>query len=229
MSFNVIGVGPGDSELLTVKAVRLIKEADKIIVPVKKEGSKISTALSIAQPYIEDLTKVDYFYFPMTDNFSSDIETQLLFKHHGERLNQCIKEGNKVVFLTLGDPSIYSTFAYIEKYIDEVTYVPGIPSFINGAALAKQYLCIGDESLCILNMTDREEDLQKKFDLHERIVVMKVCANQNLLKKLIKQGRRTAIFMSNIGLKDERISTDVAVLDEKLPYFTIAIINGLGE
>lgn len=225
MSFNVVGVGPGDSELLTVKAVRLIEEADKIIVPVKRDGSTSSTALSIAEPYVKDMSKVDYLYFPMVAGFDTDPETQALFRNHGEYIDQSVERGDDVVFLTLGDPAIYCTFTYIEKYIKSVSYVPGIPSFINGAALAKQSLCIGDESLCVLNMTDDEVDIRSKFDLHESIVVMKVCVNQSLLKELIVKGNRQVTFMSNIGLEDERISTDVSVLEEKLPYFTIAIIR----
>ena len=76
-----------------------------------------------------------------------------------------------------------------------------------------------------LNMTDHEEDIKSKFKLHESIVVMKVCVNQKLLKSLIVEGNRTVTFMSNIGLKDESITTDIDVLDNKLPYFTIAIIR----
>ena len=149
MSFHVMGVGPGDSELLTVKAVRLIKEADVIIVPVKKEGKEESTALDIARPYVEDMSKVAYYYFPMFHNFADDADTIELFKSHGQKINKLIEENKSVVFLTLGDPAIYCTYTYIDKYVNDVKYVPGIPSFINGAALAKQSLCIGDESLCV--------------------------------------------------------------------------------
>lgn len=225
MSFNVIGVGPGDSELMTMKAVRLIREADVIIAPVKKEGSKKSTALSIAMPYVENTDRVHYMYFPMFLGFQDDPETAKLFETHGRYISTLQSEGKQIVFLTLGDPSIYCTFTYIGEYVENVSFVPGIPSFINGAALAGQSLCIGDESLCVLNMTDDEEDIRKKFDLHESIVVMKVCINQSLLKELIQSQNRAVTLMSNIGLEDEAITDNIDALDEKLPYFTIAIIR----
>lgn len=225
MSFNVIGVGPGDSELLTVKAVRLIEEADVIIVPVKKEGATEGTALSIAKPFIKDMSKVTYFYFPMTMNFEEQERIQNLFKSHGEIINQLIEEDKKVIFLTLGDPSIYCTYTYFADYVNEVNYVPGIASFLNGAALAKKSLCIGEESLCIINMTDQEDNIRRAFELHDSIVVMKVCINQPLLKELILNQKRQVTFMSNIGLEDEHITTDIGVLEEKMPYFTIAIIS----
>lgn len=225
MSFHVLGVGPGDSELLTVKAVRMIEEADVIIVPVKKPDAREGTALTIAKPYIKDMAKVVYYYFPMVHGFAEDPVTQKLFKSHGDAINTMVAEGKKVVFLTLGDPAIYCTYTHIDQYVDEVEYVPGIPSFINGAALAGQSLVIGDESLCVLNMTDDAEDVRSKFRRHESIVVMKVCINQPLLKELIVEGGRTATFMSNIGLENEHITTDICVLDSKMPYFTIALIR----
>lgn len=225
MAFYVIGVGPGDSELLTVKAVRLIEEADVIIVPVKNPEAKEGTALSIAKPYIEDMTKVTFMYFPMKVGFEKDQATQDIFRQHARTINGMVEGGQRVVFLTLGDPAIYCTYTHIDAYIHEVNYVPGIPSFIHGAALSKQSLVMGDESLCVLNMTEDAEAIKRKFDLHESIVVMKVCMNQPLLKEVIEEGNRSVTFMSNIGLEDERITKDVSVLDTKLPYFTIALIR----
>lgn len=164
-------------------------------------------------------------YFPMFLGFDEDPATKELFENHGQVISQMQTEEKDVVFLTLGDPSIYCTFTYISGFVDEVGYVPGIPSFINGAALAGQSLCIGDESLCVLNMTDDEDDIRRKFDVHESIVVMKVCINQPLLKELIESQNRQVTFMSNIGLDDESITSDIDALDSKLPYFTIAIIR----
>lgn len=225
MSFNIVGVGPGDSELLTVKAVRLIKEADLILAPVKKQGSRESTALKIARPYIEDLSKVEYCWFPMVKNFRECEKTRTLFHEHGEVINGYLKKGLRVVFLTLGDPSVYSTFTHIAPHFKEVSFTPGIASFLNGAALGGLPLCIADESLCIINMTDREENIRKAFDLHKNIVVMKVSANQPLLKSLLKESHRECLFLSNIGLEEESSSRNPDILDEKMPYFTIGIIK----
>lgn len=225
MGFNLIGVGPGDSELMTVKAVRLIKEADLILVPVKKRNSTTSTALSIAKPYIEELDKVRYIYFPMKLNFQEDESIQELFKDHGKLINDYINEYEQVVFLTLGDPSVYSTFSYVQPYIDDMEVVPGITSFLNGAARIKQSLCLGDESLCIVNMTDEEDKLRSTFAVQSSIVVMKVCSNQALLKQLLNEFNRRIVLMSNIGLENESFTEELDALDHKLPYFTTGIIR----
>lgn len=225
MGFNVIGVGPGDSELMTIKAVRLIKEADLILVPVKKKGATESTALTIAKPYIDELDKVKYIYFPMKLKFQEDSGVQQIFKNNGELINSYRSEYDNIVFLTLGDPSVYSTFSYVQPYLDEVDVVPGITSFLNGAARTKQSLCLGDESLCIINMTDEEERLRTSFKIHSTIVVMKVCSNQDLLKKLLVEYDRRIVLMSNIGLENESFTHDLSALDHKLPYFTTGIIR----
>lgn len=225
MSFNIVGVGPGDPELLTIKAVRLIKESDVIITPVKKEGVTDSTALSIASTYIEDKNRVVYMYFPMDKGFLTDKSVHDLYKEHAETINTMLEKNLNIVCLTLGDPSIYSTFSYLAPYINSIGFVPGITSFLHGAALAKLPLCIGEESLCIVNMTDSEDDIREIFRLHQNIVVMKVCANQALLKELLIKHNKSVNLMSNIGLEKESFTTDIDVLDRKLPYFTIGIIK----
>ena len=225
MPLNIIGVGPGDSELLTIKAVRLIKEADYIITPVKKEGSKVSTALNIIKPYLDNMDKVLYYYFPMVHGFNSKPEIVELFKTHGDSINRLTDSGKKVVFITLGDPSVYSTFAYIAPYLNNIEYVPGIPSFIHGAAISKIPLCLGDESFSVINMTDSESNIRAAFKLHKNIVIMKVCSNQNLLKKLLIESKKSIVLMSNIGHGNQAITEDISVLDSKMPYFTLGIVH----
>ncbi|GKX29636.1 precorrin-2 C(20)-methyltransferase [Vallitalea longa] len=225
MQLTVIGVGPGDSELITVKAVRMIKEADIILVPVKKEGSTKSTALDIAKKYIEDMDKVLYLYFPMINLEQNKDYVESIFKKHGENINQQLQEGKKIVYLTLGDPMIYCTFTYISEYFEKVNYIPGIPSFLNGAAISRKPLCIERESMAVVNMTDDEDKIKMVFDIHDSIVVMKVCANQKLLKELINEGKRSVTFLTNIGLDNEYITEDINYLNEKVPYFTIGIVR----
>ena len=220
MSITCIGVGPGDKELLTVKAVKHIQEADIILVPVKKENSKESTALSIAKDYIEKHSKVEYLYFPMK-KITQEIEN--IFKEHAQGINHYLLQGKKIVYLTLGDPNVYSTFTYLIQYLnEEPRYIPGVTSFLQGAAMIGQPLCLGKQSLAIINMTDKEENIRKTFRLHDNIVVMKVSAGAHLLKELIQEHQFEGTFLTNIGLEDEYISQDIQYLDQKIPYFTVA-------
>ena len=225
MSITCIGVGPGDKELLTVKAVRLIKEADIIMVPVKKRNSNKSTAFNIAQEYIEDISKVHYLYFPMIYFDKNNTAIKENFQSNANKIKEYAELGKKVVFLTLGDPSVYSTFSYIAPYLNNVDYVPGVASFLQGAAQIKQPLCIGQQSLAIINMTDNESHIRQAFKLHNNIVVMKVSSNPSLLYDLLSDGNWQFTFLSNLGMSTESINNKLDFLKGKVPYFTVAQIK----
>mgnify|MGYP002730303166 FL=1 len=104
-----IGVGPGDSKLLTVKAVEAIEHADMIITPKteKKEGS---VAFNIAKPYIPDTVEI----FPMVFQMNTDMEAvNKQWEINRKLIQEKLDEGKNLVFLTLGDPMLYSTYMYI--------------------------------------------------------------------------------------------------------------------
>jgi precorrin-2/cobalt-factor-2 C20-methyltransferase len=223
MPIICIGVGPGDKELLTVKAVKRMREADHILVPVKKEGSRESTAFSIVSDYIDEHSKVEYLYFPMKKVTE---EVEKIFEQHGQHINRYLEKGKKLVYLTLGDPSIYSTFTYLTQYLSEkAEYIPGVASFLQGAAMIGQPLCLGHESLAVVNMTDSEQNIRQAFRLHDNIVVMKVSAGARLLKELMLEHKFEGSFLTNIGFENEVVRQDLHYLDEKIPYFTLAQIK----
>lgn len=223
MPITCIGVGPGDKELITIKAVKAIEKADCIIVPEKKEGAKKSTALGIAKDYIPKNTPIIYMYFPMIPIQSNKEYVDHYFSSNGKQLNEYLAEGKDLVFLTLGDPNVYSTFSYIKDYLEEdVQYIPGIASFLQGAAITKRPLCLGQESFGVINMTDDENRIKEAFRVHDSLVVMKVSANPKLLKDLLITNNKKAEFLSNMGLENESVKCDMEFLDGKIPYFTIA-------
>ena len=107
-----VGVGPGDPELLTAKAIRLLRECDAVAAPKSADGRQ--TALDIASPYIGQDKTILLFDMPMTHdrqarNASHDAAA--------DALCALLDEGKPVVFLTLGDPTIYSTYWYVHKRV----------------------------------------------------------------------------------------------------------------
>lgn len=225
MSIVCIGVGPGDPELMTVKGARYIQEADVIYVPVKRAGSQQSTALQIAETYVTDVSKIRYLYFPMRLVRKDDEEIQGLFKEHAETMKEASKGGKNVVFLTLGDAMVYATFHYVAPYLEQVEYIPGIASFQQTAAVFKEPLCMGEESFGVVNMTQTEELLEKAFQLHENLIVMKVSRNPEKLRSLILSYDFDCRLVSNLGLEDEVITRDVDILKYSVPYFTTAFLT----
>ena len=147
-----VGCGPGDPELLTIRALNLIKEADVIFVPTSKLN-KPSIALSIVEKHLKKTTETINLVFPMIKDRDSLKE---YWKKNAFEIAQKVRSGKKTVYLTVGDPSLYSTWIYIHKelkrdYQDiEIEIIPGITSIFAFAAEAKISLVEGDENLSIV-------------------------------------------------------------------------------
>ena len=124
-----IGVGPGDKELLTVKAVRAIENSDVVIAPSALEGGE-SIALETAKEYIKEGTEVVIKHFPMGKK--NRVEKA---KEAYEFIEEKLREGKNVSFLTIGDPYVYSTYIHMLKHMEErgfhVETIPGITSFLH--------------------------------------------------------------------------------------------------
>ncbi|AGY75342.2 cobalt-factor II C(20)-methyltransferase [Clostridium autoethanogenum] len=177
-----IGVGPGDEELLTLKAVNVIKKCEVIVAPSAKDGDR-SIAFDTAKNFVDESKEVIIKHFPMG---GKEQEGKILeaFKTIEERLN----EGKNVAFLTIGDPFVYSTYIYLLEHIKNKGYktetVPGITSFCAAASLAGQSIVIGDERVLILPASQVDKITDEKF-----VVIMKVYRKEeNVLNVLEEKG-----------------------------------------
>ena len=152
MKLFCVGCGPGDPELLTIRALNLIKEADVIFVPTSK-SDKPSIALSIVAKYIKETTKIINLVFPMVKDKDS---LKDYWKKNTLEISQMVRTGKKTLYLTVGDPSLYSTWIYIHRelkknYKDiEIEIIPGITSIFAFAAESKISLVEGNEHLSIV-------------------------------------------------------------------------------
>jgi precorrin-2/cobalt-factor-2 C20-methyltransferase len=152
MRLSCVGCGPGDPELLTIKAVNLIKNAETIFAPTAKEG-KPSIALAVVKKYVDKSTKTVSLTFPMLKDKKV---LKDYWKENAQQIAGAVRAGKKVVYLTVGDPSLYSTWIYIHKELRknhtdiEIDIVPGIASMFAFAAEAKISLVEGDETLAVV-------------------------------------------------------------------------------
>ncbi len=149
-----VGCGPGDPELLTVKAVNAIKNANVIMCPTSKEG-KPSMALSVVSTLIDQQNKPEIIHlvFPMTKD--PDI-----LKNTWEKNSQIIAESSlsnkKVVYLTIGDPYLYSTWIYLHRELSikhpeiKITVIPGIVSMFTFASKVGISLAEGAEKMAVI-------------------------------------------------------------------------------
>lgn len=226
--FYGIGTGPGDSSLLTIKAVNTLKQLDILYTPESKKGGE-SLALSIVSEYLPDSLEIKTRHFPMNFN---DGEKIIAWNQIAEEIVNDVKEGRNVGFVTLGDPMIYSTYVYImERLISsiEVETIPGISSFSNIASNQNFPLVMDREPLIIIPCTMAEEKIDYALENYSSIVLMKVYKNfKEIIQKLERNNLiDSAILVSNSSQEGEVVYTDLrdVHLEEKISYFSTILVN----
>jgi precorrin-2/cobalt-factor-2 C20-methyltransferase len=222
--FYGIGVGPGDPELLTLKAVRVLSNIDVLAVPESKREAG-SVAHDIARPYLKAGVEVLTLTFPMIRDAEAKAKIR---RDNALRIIEKIDAGQNVAFLTLGDPMLYSTYIYLldnmkDQGIDIVS-IPGIYSFSAISNLLNQPLVKGDESLAVISEFNKEE--WTKLQSFQTIVCMKVSAySTELFEALQSTPNRKLLMVTNAGKDTQSISYDVNDLKNGVPYFTTILLS----
>lgn len=225
--FYGVGVGPGDPELLTLKAINLIKQANIIIAP-KTEKKEESTALAIAKPYISDGTAILDMVFPMVYNPGTLSEA---WQSNRDTICNLLTEGKKVVFLTLGDPMLYSTYIYVFNLMKDsghqIETVPGITSFCAIGSRLGYPLAEGNDVLSVIPATADEAALDQALASADSVVLLKVNRNfDSLVQKLDAGGLlANAVMVTKCGHEDEEIVTDIRAAGGQMVNYLSAIVT----
>lgn len=211
-TFYGIGVGPGDPELLTVKAINALKKIDVLIAP-KTEKKSDSVALSIAQPHLKPSAEIFYRTFPMVKDFAQETA---VFEAHRDEILKLLSGGLNVGFATIGDPMFFSTYIYIFRLLEPcgvpIVTIPGVPAFLAIAAQIGRPLAYGNDILAIIPAT-AELAAVKNFLAHaDAAVLMKVYKNFPEIVDALAANNLLddAVLVSRAGLDDEKIISDIA-------------------
>ena len=216
-----VGVGPGNPELLTVKAVSLIKSCDILAIPHRKTGECFAYRIAVrAVPEAKEkpVLPVD---MPMTHDKAV---REAAYKVGADLVAEALSEGKKVVFLTLGDPAVYSTFAYLAPLVRDrgfkVVWVPGVTSFCASAAALGQPLCTDREALHIIpGGVDAEDALQ----MSGTKVFMK--GELSPLIGALRERGQDAQAVENCGIENEHIYKTVDAIPEDAGYYLVTIVK----
>ena len=221
-----VGVGPGDPELLTLKALRLIKENEVIAVPGK--DIQASVAYQIVKGAYEDLDKKTLIpvAMPMTK------DPQVLKANHDKAADQVedyLKKGKNVVFLTLGDTTVYSTYLYVHKRILERGYeakiVSGITSFCAVAARLNMGLVEADQPLHVIPATYKAQEMDEILKLPGTKVLMKTGKKMKQVKESIEKSGQKAVMIENCGMPSEKIYRSAEEIPEDSGYYSLIIVK----
>lgn len=226
-----VGVGPGDPELLSLRAARVLREVD-LVFAAASSANEESTALEIARPHIDPEIPVYRLDFPMVRTRET---LEAAWEKAAVSVRDHIARDQRAAFLTLGDPLIYSTFAYLARSLAkidpslEIEIIPGITSFQAAAAYMKTSLCEGDEALCVLAGTASRETLRKFLELPCSAAILKVYRNfANIRAAISDTGRESgAILLSRVTREGER-ARPLADESERPPYMSIILSKKIG-
>lgn len=242
----VIGVGPGDPELLTLKAARIIKAVPVLFVPKgREEGTSLALSIIKGALPVEGKEIVE-LHFPMVKTaphpgplprgereIAASADLDVKWSEAVSAVLQTLEKGTDAAFITIGDPAIYSTFFYLyDRLLEQnpmldIEIVPGISSINAAAARAGMYLGLGNDRIAVLpaNYLDSLEETLEKFDT---VVLMKVnkvfnSVRDTLMKLKLAAG---AVYVARAGMDDERILKDITkVQAEDLNYFSLVIVR----
>ena len=211
-----VGVGPGDPELITLKAIKTIENADCIACP-DKDGTP-GLAYSIAKQAVPAVSEKELIllHFPMRKEELEDAH-----KKTAEMLISHLSMGKDIVFLTLGDPEFYSTFYYVAGILEEKGYeieiISGITSFSAAAAKLKLPISLGDESVTITS--------GEYIETAGTLIILKAGKRLKELKSKIASAAKKAYMVENYGLVDEKVYDDTSKIPDEAGYFTVLIVK----
>ena len=223
-----VGVGPGDPELMTLKALQTIKKCQVLILPA--ESREKCVAYQIAAQILPEVSEKPFIclVMPMTK------DKERLEKTHSEgtlKVAEILSKGEDAAFLTLGDPTVYATSMYIHQRIAQMGYpteiVSGVPSFC--AAAAKLGISLGERQEQI-HIIPASYDVEAAMQLPGTKILMKAGKKMPVVRQCVKEHKGWAAMVENCGMAEEHLWTDVENMPEQPGYYTLVIAkDGKGE
>lgn len=233
-TITIVGIGPGDPELITVKGARLIREADVVSAPIGDNSDK-SVAIGIVEPYLDKSLNaeqtVETLLFPMKKN-PDDLEPY--WQDAAKRLAAHIEAGKNVVFITLGDPLLYSTSWYLVERLQNMMpelvteFIPGVTSVTAAAAGANMPLSFGSDRVAIIPATFEAKEIGETLDQFETVVLMKVARVFDKVRTLTDERglSDSSVYVRRIGHPEQKVIKGLGnVSKDDLDYLSLVIVR----
>lgn len=224
-----IGVGPGDPELLTIKAAKILGRVDLILAASSTKNDD-SLALDITRPHLKENARVIRLGFPMSRH---EATLQSAWEENARLVLDELEQGRDAAFLTLGDPLLYSTFAYLLRKLrtlapkQPVTVVPGITSFQAVAAATQTVLAESAQNLLILPGIRDAGELRKSLEGADNAVILKAYTNFSAIREELRTFPRSThcVFASKVGMKDQFITRSLDEAPDNPTYLSLMLLT----
>lgn len=227
--FYGIGVGPGAADLLTVRAVNILKKVDVVCIP-RSSAEKKSVALTVAQAYIESAEILEVST-PMTRDAAV---LDASWNKGAEKIASYLRQGKNVAFITIGDSMLYSTYTYLMKKVQrlvpdvDIVSVPGITSYSASAAYLNLPLAEGTEKFVVIPALDDPSELKDILGIFPNVILMKVAGQFDQIVDVLEQLGKIdqAVYISRLGYAQQFVTYDLCSLkNKKIDYLSLIIVK----
>ncbi|TQK27089.1 precorrin-2 C(20)-methyltransferase [Arthrobacter sp. SLBN-53] len=229
-----VGLGPGDPELVTVKAARVIGEADVVAYHSARHGRSI--ARRIAEPYLRAGQIEEHLVYPVTTETTEhpggyDGAMEDFYAESAERIAAHLRAGRDVALLAEGDPLFYSSYMHMHTRLTEqfrAVIVPGVTSVSAASAANGMPLVQGDEVLTILPGTLPGAELARRLADTDAAVIMKLGKSYPEVRQALSETGRLdrAFYVERASTDQERVLAAADVDADSVPYFSIVMLPG---
>jgi precorrin-2/cobalt-factor-2 C20-methyltransferase len=222
-----VGVGPGDPELLTLKGLRALREADAVFVPVG-DGGETGRAEAVVARHLPD-ERLIRLPFALGDDPTA---RERSWDAAGERVAEEVRAGRTAAFATIGDPNLYSTFSYLAETVRAlvpgltVETVPGITAMQDLAARSGTVLAEGTERLALFPLTAQPERLEEALRVFDTVVCYKGGRHLPRVIEAARAGDRLdgGVYGAHLGLEDEEVRPARDMDGRTGPYLSTVIL-----
>ena len=220
-----IGVGPGDPDLITIKAKQTLAKANLVVYPAPENGSSI--AKKIAAPHFPKTCEELPVYIPMSTN---RFPTMKIYKLASEKIFNAVLENKTVVILCEGDPFFYGSFMYLFGLIRKrynVEVIPGVSSLMASAAILETPLAAGNDILTVLPAPLADDTLEKQINMADAFAIIKLGRHFSRIRRLLeKLGLlENSVYIERATMKNERVVNIADVVESDVPYFSIILVH----
>ncbi|MDP6613043.1 MAG: precorrin-2 C(20)-methyltransferase [Candidatus Hydrothermarchaeota archaeon] len=223
--FYGVGVGPGDARMLTKQGMEVLEKGDVICAPISQLGRE-SSALKVVEELVEG-KEIMELVFPMTKD---EEVLKSCWEKAGRQIMAQLEKGHDVAFITLGDPTFYSTFLYVLEELRnkevEIETVPGVTSLSACLAAGNVALAIGEDKVAVLPASKAKGKLEALLGEFDSIVLMKAKDLRDVARELRTLDMEGAArVFTKCGSKEFASYPLSALKEKKLDYFSMVLIR----